>query len=610
MWLSTLLVVLFAIVIQMVLLVQESPVSMQPLDNTYNIIDLTSPSMAGLPLTIFSYIVTRSPLRPFIIRFFLKKNHVDSVRQLAASLPPSTPLLSFPMTRLSEEDYQTHVEAASTVQEIKRRGLHTKVRTDSPYRSVMDYRAVYESRKATPSQVIEKVLEGCTKLAHLHIFSALHPEEVRAQAKASTARYESGQPQSIWDGVPVAVKEEFPVAGHRKCSGSKNFCAVSEKDGLLVQNLRAAGAIVVGVTVMTEGGVTPLGYSLAFDGPLNPYDTGFYPGGSSGGSGVAVASGLVPMAVGMDGGGSIRVPASMSGTFGLATTYGRVSTSVSHSFSVVKQGPIAATAQDAALAHLLLSEPAPQTDFYNQLYDGGVRGVPPAHVSGFEDSVSGMRLGVYWEHFQHSDPEVVEKCIETLDFLRGQGAEIVNVTIPHIRELHLAHAIKILSEFGFKWDARFHSNRLEANTEITVAMGKTLTAVELLAAGKVGAWGLDLLRQDIFRDLRIDAIVSPTLGQKIPKPMPGYRSTGESNTGLVYKIMRFIPLANLLGLPAMSVPVGYEKETGLPIGFQLLGDAWMEHKLLRVAATLEAKFLKRQKPKERYFDPLAEWMGS
>ena len=120
---------------------------------------------------------------------------------------------------------------------------------------------------------------------------------------------------------------------------------------------------------------------------------------------------------------------------------------------------------------------------------------------------------------------------------------------------------------------------------------------------------MDYVRNSIFRDQRVDAIVSPTLGLKVPKPYSGFRSTGESNTPLVYKVMRFIPLANFLGLPALSVPVGYEHETGLPIGFQLLGDAWMEHKLLRIAATIESKYLTRRTPEPNYFDPLSEWLN-
>ena len=238
-------------------------------------------------------------------------------------------------------------------------------------------------------------------------------------------------------------------------------------------------------------------------------------------------------------------------------------------------------------------------------------GQPPAHLSSLRDSVKGMRLGIFWDHFQDSDPEVVQICVQVVEFLKDKGAEIVNITIPHLREIHMSHAIKIMSEFGRTWDSKFYNPeiKLEANTELTVVMGKTLSAVEVLAGEKIRTLGLDIVRRQIFRDQKIDAIISPSLGTKVPKPMKGFRSTGESNTALVYKVMRYVPLVNFLGLPGLSIPVGYEKDTGLPIGFQIMGDAWMEHKLLQIATTVESQFLKRRKPSTNYIDPLSEWLN-
>jgi Asp-tRNA(Asn)/Glu-tRNA(Gln) amidotransferase A subunit family amidase len=265
----------------------------------------------------------------------------------------------------------------------------------------------------------------------------------------------------------------------------------------MVARFRQIDAIILGVTVSTEGGVTPLGHSLAFDGPFNPYDPDYYPGGSSLGSAVVVAACLAPVALGFDGGGSIRVPANISEniseTFGLAPTFGRVETTSVLELTVSKAGPLAASTADMALAHLVLSQ-KDKTHFYSQLYDGGVSGVLPAHVSGLDHSIKGMRLGIYWDHFQHSDPEIVEACIQTVEFLKRQGAEIVNIIIPHLREIHLSHGLKILSEIGVIWDSPFYDPNLsfEANTDITIAMGKELTAVEVLAGEKIRTWALVL----------------------------------------------------------------------------------------------------------------------
>jgi Asp-tRNA(Asn)/Glu-tRNA(Gln) amidotransferase A subunit family amidase len=454
---------------------------------------------------------------------------------------------------------------------------------------------------------------------------------VLKQARASEERWNLGAPLSVLDGVPIAVKDMVHVTNHKLCYGSQSCIPASDnnEEDAMVANFRDLGAIILGVTVSTEGGVTPLGYSLWWDGPFNPFDVNYYPGGSSSGSGVAVAAGLAPIALGFDGGGSIRAPASMSGVIGLATTYGRIPTATALEITVVKAGPLTATVADAALAHVVMAKEnvrESSTHFFSKLYDGGIRGVPPAHLdkylkpssgesTGANNDIKGMRMGIFWDHFTHSDPEVVDACLETVRYLESQGAILVNITIPHLREIHLSHGLKILSEIAVAWESVFDDKTgtllpLEANTEITIVMGKQLTATEVLAAEKIRTFAMQYLQRDIFRDMQIDAIVSPTLGSKVPKPARGYRSTGESNTPLVYKVMRFMPLANFLGLPAMSIPVGYEKDTGLPIGFQLLGDAWMEHKLLRIAAVIESQFVKRRTPpKENYYDALAEWLN-
>jgi Asp-tRNA(Asn)/Glu-tRNA(Gln) amidotransferase A subunit family amidase len=579
---------------------------------SYNIQELHAPALAGRPLTIFAYVATKSILRPVIIRHFLKQNGVHRIRELAATLKDFPPTY-YPITRLTESQYNEHVRASEPSLRIMKEGLSpssaVKIRSGR-YRSVMDYHVVYESEKATPVQVMSKVLEGCEHVQHLRIFSSLIPTDVLQQAKESAERWESKSPLSIWDGVPVAFKDMVCVMGHLRCDGGST-CHACDADDPTVKRFRELGAIILGATVMTEGGVTPLGYNKWFDGPFNPYDTNYYSGGSSSGSAVVVAAGLAPVALGYDGGGSIRVPAAMSGTFGLAATAGRVETNAALGLTNVKGGPLAATLQDTALAHLVLSQ-VNASQFYSLLYDGGVRGLPPAHLKSVDEPVRGMRLGIYWEHFKHSDPEIVSACSAAIEFLERQGAVLVNITIPHLREIHLSHGIKILSEFAQFWDSAFYDPTiaLEANTEITLAMGKEITAGEVLAAEKVRTFAGYWLREKIFCALELDAIVSPTLGTKVPMPKAGFRRTGESNTPLVYKIMRYIPLANFLGLPGLSVPIGYEQDTNLPIGFQVLGDAWNEHKLLRIGNALESDFLKRKAPPSRnFYDPLADWLS-
>jgi Asp-tRNA(Asn)/Glu-tRNA(Gln) amidotransferase A subunit family amidase len=602
-------VLILAICIGLLVTMMEIPIrNDEELDPLYSIVELSAPALAGPLLSMFTYLAARTPARPFLVRRLLNTNSVHLLRQLASTMRGARPTY-FPMARLSREDHTYHSE---TAHELNKQVLEKGITSphSGGYRSIMDYRNLYKSRRATPSQVMDKVLEGMEKLQHLNMMRSIKPSDVRKLALEADARWEAGQELSLFDGVPVAFKDMVDIEGHEICFGSQD-CHLATGDDVLVEKFRKAGAIILGTTVMTEGGVTPLGYSLWSDGPFNPYGTEYYCGGSSSGSAVLVASGLAPLAIGWDGGGSVRIPASMSGVMGLAMTFGRIEMNTSLHSTNIKGGPLTATVQDAALSHVFMSGSVDTSHFYSRLYDGGVLGTPPAHLDQFNSGVKGLRLGVYWDHFKHSDPEIVEQCERALEFLVQSGATIQNITIPYLRQIHLSHGIKILSEFAGVWDAQFYNPNitLEANTDITLLLGKEVTANEVLAAEKIRTWAIDWMRNNIFESLKIDAIVSPMLGAKVPKPKTGFRMTGESNTPLVYKLMRFVPLANFLGLPGMSVPIGYEKETGLPIGFQLMGDAWNEHKLLRIAAVLEEKFIQRRRPPpENFFDPLATWV--
>ena len=622
-WLT---ILILAVAIGLVLVIQEVPIDNNSRSSTnfspleaYNIVDVEAPAFAGPVLQIFRYIATKTPIRPFLIRSLLNTNGIHKVRQLAADIGKGFPPTYYPISRLSVDQHDYHIQKASELNGILlKEGVNKFSKASSKnngmYRSISDYHGLYRSQKATPSQVMTKFVEGCEKLEHLHIFASFDSEDIQKQAAESDKRWKDGAPLSLLDGVPVAIKDLARVKGHKTCHGMLN-CQhpplEDEPEDMMVSRFRNAGAIIVGMTVSTEVGVTPLGYSLWFDGPYNPYDTNYYPGGSSAGSAVIVASGLAPLAIGFDGGGSIRIPAAMSGIYGLASTFGRIETEVGNDYTVVKGGPMTGTVQDMALTHVFLNDNINPDHYYSKLYDGGQRGVPPAHLDGYAAGVKGMRLGIYWDHFQHSDPEVVAKCQKAVNFLVESGAEIVNITIPYLHEIQLAHGIKILSEFATFMDGAFYDPAitLEANTDITLLLGKELTAVEVLAGEVIRTWAIDLLRNKIYRDLMIDAIVSPMMGTKVPKPKSGYRQTGESNTPLVHKVMRFTPLANFLGLPAISLPIGYENDTGLPIGFQLLGDAWTEHKLLRIAAVLEDRFINRQRPPlGNFYDPLSSWL--
>ena len=300
--------------------------------------------------------------------------------------------------------------------------------------------------------------------------------------------------------------------------------------------------------------------------------------------------------MGFDSGGSIRIPASMSGVHGLATTFHRCPFDNNTFQTLLKTGPIAASAEDAALAYAVMA-PSKDGHFFTTYYDGGVQGPPPPHLEGFSriEDLSDVRLGVFPEWFDDSDTAVRDLCNDALQYLVGRGATVVNVTIPHLPWLSLAHGIKIASEFALAFDKHLHTryDSLEPNTRITVGIGATVTALEVLAAERMRAWAFEHV-QGLFASNNLTAIVTPTLPLVAPVLHPAARSHGESNTALVMQIMKYVFLANFLGMPGYSVPVGFAaagQEGGepmrLPVGLHLLGNHWHDEELLRLANALD-----------------------
>ncbi|CAK9103901.1 Fatty acid amide hydrolase (AtFAAH) (N-acylethanolamine amidohydrolase) [Durusdinium trenchii] len=575
-----------------------------PTDTSYDLVDAKAPAVDGTLLKIFSWLTTKTPFGVVILKVLLNDNGFHHVRSLAAQLPDVAPMY-YPMRRLPSTEYAKHEDAAKSIPSILANGLGQHEFKGEKYFGIDDYHELYKSGGSTPSQAMKKVLAAIEQAEkELRMFSSLLPDDVMEQAAAADARWKAGKPRSVLDGVPVAVKDMIEVLGHPIFDGGSESVQ-SKRDDSIVRRLRDLGAIIIGVTVMTEGGVTPLGYNAHFDGPKNPYNKEYYTGGSSSGSGVVVAAGLIPVAVGFDGGGSVRVPSSMSGIFGLAVTFARIPFEFEGlSSTMIKSGPMAASAKDAAIAYAALASNFPKDHFYADLYDGGNSGPPPPRLDGFDkiEDLSDVRIGVFWEHFNDADPEIVAACKAALEFAKSRGATLVDIRIPHLRAMNLAHAQVILSEFALMWDKRYHSGtKIEANTRITVALGKTFTANDVVSAQRIRAWAFDIMKNKIFAENNLDMIASPTSAVPVPKVPPGASGVGENNNELVFQVMKFIPLANLCGLPSMNVPAGYDKD-GMPIGFQLLGDHWQEHRLLRVAHALEVGHLVRKKPLA-YFAP-------
>jgi Asp-tRNA(Asn)/Glu-tRNA(Gln) amidotransferase A subunit family amidase len=436
----------------------------------YDIEPASAPVATGRFLSMLSYLFTQTRFGPSFMRLLLDMNKISRLRELASqvTLPP----LYFPVRRFNKEEldsYYRDYDENSFQMALQNGPSHGHVLLQNPHglKTIEEYANHYRSGKELPSVLLKKTLQTVRdwEKKGFRIFATMKEEDVLRQAYESDKRIQAGKPLSILDGVPIAFKDSIDVEGYSVFNGQspkeeyKDFFRVAERDDIMVARFREQGAIILGLTIMIEGGVTPVGYSAHFQGPYSAYSWNRYSGGSSSGSAVAVATGLVPLAIGFDGGGSVRLPSTMSGVHGLAVGFGRVPFESDVDSTLIKPGPIAASSADVAIGYMVMSQ-MELNHFYAQLYDGGVRGQPKPHLGGYHatEDLSDVRIGIYKEWFNDADPHILKRCYEVIDYLKSKGATMVEIEIPHLGASHLAHGVKISNEFALTFDRAYHAN--------------------------------------------------------------------------------------------------------------------------------------------------------
>jgi Asp-tRNA(Asn)/Glu-tRNA(Gln) amidotransferase A subunit family amidase len=450
----------------------------------------------------------------------------------------------------------------------------------------------YREGRCSPIDIAERAIaiirQSDERQPAMRVLIAHHRDDLMAQAQASAARYQVGTPLGPLDGVPVAVKDELDQAPYPTTVGTRFLGRTpAGADAEVVARLRAAGALLVGKANMHEIGIGVTGLNPHHGAARNPYDPARATGGSSSGSAAAVAMGLCPIAVAADGGGSIRIPAALCGQVGLKATYGRISEhgAAELCWSVAHVGPIAATVADTALAYAVMAGPDEK--------DAGSQLQPEPELTGIDrGDLTGIRLGIYRPWFEDAEPAVVERCTEAVDRLTDAGAELCEVTIDELEVTRVAHMVTIVSEMTTAHLGHYLSHRRDygLDTRISLALGRRLQAYDYVQAQRH--------RARVWRNFaqvltQVDAIVTPTTGRTAPELPADALLTGESNLEVLGEIMRFAAAANLTGLPAISVPVGYD-DGARPVGMQLMGRAWQEHLLLRLAAVVEQTAPRRE----------------
>jgi Asp-tRNA(Asn)/Glu-tRNA(Gln) amidotransferase A subunit family amidase len=465
------------------------------------------------------------------------------------------------------------------------------------FSTVQDYAKAYREGKITPEDVAHRVLEAiATSNATdppLRAIIAMDREDVLRQAREATTRIKEGQALSVFDGVPVAVKDEVDMLPYPTTVGTaflgKSPC---KEDSTVVARMRAAGALLIGKANMHEIGIGVTGLNPHHGTPRNPYAPDHFTGGSSSGPGAAVAAGLCPAAIAADGGGSIRIPASFCGIVGIKPTFGRISEhgAAPLCWSVAHLGPLAATATDAALAYAVMAGPDPKDP-------NSLRQPAPTLADWDKLDLSGLKLGVYWPWFRHATADMVAACEAMLLKFESMGANLREVVIPDLEAGRVAHTLTIAGEMAQALDRTYAEHHREhgADVRINLALARAFTTMDYVQAQRVRT---RLIANFAHALEQVDVILTPATALPAPLIPKAALPEGESDLSTLVEIMRFATPANLAGLPAISFPVGYN-EAGLPLGMQAMGRAWQEATLLRLALAAE-RVVDRKSPQIHY----------
>ncbi|HEX8558589.1 MAG TPA: Asp-tRNA(Asn)/Glu-tRNA(Gln) amidotransferase subunit GatA [Pyrinomonadaceae bacterium] len=457
------------------------------------------------------------------------------------------------------------------------------------------------ARELSATEVCRAALRRIEAHAELNAFITVTADEALASAGRLDEAARRGDTLPPLAGAVLAVKDVMLTRGVRSTAGSHIlYNYVPPYTATAVERLTAAGALVVGKTNCDEFAMGSSNENSAYGPVRNPWDTGRVPGGSSGGSAVAVAASLADAALGSDTGGSIRQPASLCGIVGLKPTYGRVSRYglVAFASSLDQIGPMARTVEDCARVLQVIAghDPLDATSSRREVDD---------YVAGIEGGVEGLRVGVPREYYGEGlDPEVGEKVGAATRALADMGATLVDISLPHTRYAIPVYYVLATAEASAnlaRFDGVRYGLRAEGSHALKQMYARTRSqgfGAEVKRRIMLGTYALSsgyydqyygkaqrvrtLLRRDFDEAFgRCDVIATPTtptsaflLGEKTDDPLAMYLSD-------IYTVT-----INLAGVPALNVPCGL-LSNGLPVGVQLIGQHFDEARMFRAARSLE-----------------------
>ena len=447
--------------------------------------------------------------------------------------------------------------------------------------TLLEAAAALRRRETSSAELTAEALERIARLNPVtNAFQAVIADAARAQARQADADLARGQGRGPLHGIPIALKDLFYTKGVRTTGGSKLFAQfVPDHDAAVVESLAAGGAVLLGKTGMHE-----LAYGITSSNPhfgviRNPWDRDRIPGGSSGGSGAAVAAGMVFMAMGSDTGGSIRIPASFCGVVGLKPTFGRVSRygTMPLGFSLDHIGPLTRSVRDAAAVLNIIAG-------YDRRDDSTSRRPVENYVPEPQPSLRGLRIGLPENfYFERLDPDVDQAVRGALHTAETLGAGIVPLRVPEISAINVVARVILLAEASALMEPHLaQRDQFGADVLALLDQGRLVRATDYVNAQR--------LRRGMQREFaalwsRVDCLFTPTT--PIVAPLIGETCTtidGQTEDVRLAST-RLVRAINVLGLPAVSIPCGGNRR-GLPVGLQIIGKPFAEALILRVAQAL------------------------
>jgi aspartyl-tRNA(Asn)/glutamyl-tRNA(Gln) amidotransferase subunit A len=434
-------------------------------------------------------------------------------------------------------------------------------------------------RELSPVELMEAVLARADRLEpKLNMFAMMLADSARAAAKSAEAAVIRGDRLGPLHGVPITIKDNVPTAGLATRNGTVALGEfVPTADAVVVKRVKAAGAIPIGKTNLPEFAHKVLTDSPLFGVTRSPWSLEHTPGGSSGGASAALAAGVAPLAIGTDGGGSIRFPASCTGVFGLKATLGRIPfeafPDAFGNYAFV--GPMTRTAEDLPLLFSVMSGSSPD-DPYSLA-------VPPFAHRPQADAVRGLRVA-WVQNFGtiRAEPEVAGLVSKAVSTLQSLGAWIETPEVPALADVFETYVVIATSAHGARLGAIAEKwgDQLSASIRKSIARGLGYSAADLLRATD--------RRTELFRAVQklfdtYDVIVTPTM----TAPPKTVDAGGSIESDMYAEWAGYLYPFNLTGHPAMSVPCGFTK-SGLPVGLQIVGPWHGEQRMIDASIALAA----------------------